>query len=65
MPTVFEMWPAFFLFQKYEEYYRKHCEHVELQMRHGESIGKWDNNLTTSFIPALKIRSIKNFSTVK
>ena len=57
MDSVFEMWPAFFHWRRYEAYYDEHCQTVEEELQYGERLGKHYLNLTTSFIPALKARN--------
>lgn len=59
MHYVFEAYPAFFKYSNYEDYYEEHCQCIKELIEYGESLGKKYVNLTTSFIPALKERTIK------
>ncbi len=54
--SVFDMWPSFFRYNSYEEYYEGHCKKVAGQLEYGETLGKKYLNITTSFIPALAER---------
>lgn len=59
MQSVFNMYPSVFRYQKYDNYYERHCKIVRELLEFGEKMGKTYLNLTTSFIPALKERMIK------
>lgn len=59
MQSVFDMYPSFFSFQKYEDYYDHHCRFVEDMIEYGERLGKKYASLTTSYIPALEKRMKK------
>lgn len=59
MHCVFEAYPSFFKYQDYEDYYEAHCKCTEELIEYGETMGKTYINISTSFIPALKKRSIK------
>lgn len=58
MQYVFEAYPAFFKYSDYEDYYDKHCQCINDLIEYGEKNGKKYINLTTSFIPALKQRTV-------
>ncbi len=60
MHTIFEMYPSLFRDQNYANYYEKHCQCMEELLKYGEKRGKIYINLTTSYIPALKKRTIKD-----
>ena len=60
MPTIFEMYPSLFRDQNYANYYEYHCQCVEKLLEYGEHMGKKYRNLTTSYIPALKERTVRN-----
>ena len=59
MQTVFETHPSFFRDRDYKDYYKEHCDFLNDLVEYGESKGKKYNSLTSSYIPALKIREIK------
>lgn len=59
MHYVFESYPAFFKYNDYEDYYDKHCQCIKDLIEYGEKEGKKYINLTTSFIPALKERTVR------
>ncbi len=56
MKTVFDMHPSFFRDRVYEDYYKEHCEYLQLLIEYGESLGKKYRCLTPTYIPALKER---------
>lgn len=58
-PSVFNMWRAFFHKRRYDAYFDRHCQYVENYIRFGEKHGKRYVNYTSSFIPALKKRTMK------
>lgn len=58
-PSVFSMWRAFFHERRYDAYFDSHCQHVDHWIRFGEKLGKKYVNYTTSFIPALRERTVK------
>ena len=57
-PSVFEMWPSFFKYRDYDDYYENHCKIVEEWMEYGERLGNRFNCITSSFIPALNDRRV-------
>lgn len=59
MQTIFDMYPSLFRDQNYANYYERHCRWLEELLEYGEQKGKKYRNLTTSYIPALKSRSIR------
>jgi len=59
MHTIFEMYPSLFRDQNYANYYEYHCQCMEGILKYGERLGKKYINLTTSYIPALKERTVK------
>lgn len=58
MQSIFDTWPSLFRDQGYDNYYKIHCRNVEQLIQYGEEKGKKYCNYTTSFIPALKERSL-------
>lgn len=58
MQSIFDTYPSLFRDQGYANYYRIHCWNVEQLIKYGEAKGKKYYNYTTSFIPALKERSV-------
>ncbi len=58
MQSVFDMYPSVFRDQKYDDYYNVHCRTVEEILEFGERLGKKYINMTTSYIPALKKRTV-------
>ena len=58
MHCVFEAYPSFFKYQDYEDYYDKHCDQTKDLLEYGETQGKSYINMTTSFIQALKDRTV-------
>lgn len=60
MHTIFEMYPSVFRDQNYANYYEYHCQCVEELLEYGEERGKRYKNLTTSYIPALKNRTVRD-----
>lgn len=58
-PSVFNMWRAFFHKRRYDAYFERHCQYVENWIQFGEKFGKRYVNYTTSFIPALRDRTVK------
>lgn len=57
--TVFEMYPSWIEARDYEDYYDRHCEFLRGFIEYGEKQGKKYKNYTTSFIPALKERTVE------
>lgn len=58
-PSVFSMWRAFFYARRYDAYFDSHCQQVAHWIQFGEKLGKKYVNYTTSFIPALRERTVK------
>lgn len=58
MQSIFDTYPSLFRDQGYANYYKIHCQNVEHLLKYGEEKGKKYYNYTTSFIPALKERSL-------
>lgn len=58
-PSVFSMWRAFFHKRRYDAYFDRHCQYMENCIQFGEKLGKRYVNYTTSFIPALRERTVK------
>jgi len=59
MQTVFDTHPSFFRDRDYKDYYEEHCNFLNALIEYGESRGKKYNSLTSSYIPALKMREAK------
>ncbi len=56
MENAFNYHVSFFRDRIYSKYYSRHCDQLEIQLRHFEKYGKQFISLTPSFIPALKRR---------
>lgn len=58
MQSIFDAYPSLFRDAGYADYYERHCRNVQNLLMYGEVKGKKYYNFTTSFIPALKERSV-------
>lgn len=58
MQSIFDTYPSIFRDMGYADYYERHCQNVQNLLVYGEVRGKKYYNYTTSFIPALKERSV-------
>lgn len=58
MQSIFDAYPSLFRDMGYADYYERHCWNIENLLAYGEAKGKKYYNFTTSFIPALKERSV-------
>ncbi len=59
MQSIFDTYPSLFRDMGYADYYERHCQNVQNLLAYGEAKGKKYYNFTTSFIPALKERSVQ------
>ncbi len=61
MPIIQEAHPAFFNID-YDDYYREHCEKVDLYLKRMENLRRRVVSLTDSHIPAIRGRFVANLS---